>query len=225
MKLADTRVILTGGSRGLGEAIAKRFHNEGANVNVLSRGNGYDVRAHLPKTHGDVLVCCAGIYGPIGPLDLCDPHEWVDCIDTNLIGVLHACQSVIPHMRQAGRGKIIIVSGGGSTRPRPNFSAYAASKAAVVRLMECIAGELAPHNITANCLAPGLLNTSIHDAVISAGPELAGKEEYANALVAKDGPVDFTKACDLAVWMAGKESDGVTGKLISIHHDYRSITA
>lgn len=227
MKLKDVKVLVTGGSRGLGLAICERFENEGAQVNSVSKSTGYDVSSSermgilAAQTKPDVLVCCAGVYGPIGPLETNTIRAWRECIEVNLMGVMNCCHKFIPEMKMGG-GKIIIISGGGATRARANFSAYAASKAAVVRLMECLADELKPHGIDVNCLAPGALNTSIHDAVIRAGGALAGEEEYHSARAIKECAADFSKATDLAVWLASKESDGTTGKLISIHHDYRT---
>ena len=72
-------------------------------------------------------------------------------------------------------GKIIVISGGGAAHARPNFSAYAASKAAVVRLVETLAEEVRDRNIQVNCMAPGGTYTSMTDEIIDAG-EAAGPE-------------------------------------------------
>ena len=82
------------------------------------------------------LVLNAGVYGPMGPTESVDLNEWRRAIDINLFGVLLPCRAVIPQFKKAARGKIVILSGGGATNPLPNISSYAASKAAVVRLME-----------------------------------------------------------------------------------------
>ncbi len=92
--------------------------------------------------------------------------EWARAIEINLYGVLLPCRALIPHFKAAARGKIIIISGGGATNPLPNISAYAASKAAVVRLMETLAEELKPHGIDVNAVAPGALKTRM----IAGGP-------------------------------------------------------
>src|SRR5262249_20857747 len=78
-----------------------------------------------------VLVNNAGIYGPMGPTESVDFKEWSRALEINLYGVLLPCRALVPHFRKAGRGKIVVVSGGGATNPLPNISAYAASKAAV----------------------------------------------------------------------------------------------
>src|SRR5205085_291681 len=95
----------------------------------------------------DALVLNAGIYGPMGPTESVPLDEWRRALDINLFGVLLPSRAVIPHFKKAGRGKIVVLSGGGATNPLPNISAYAASKAAVVRLMETLAEELKPFQV------------------------------------------------------------------------------
>ncbi len=93
------------------------------------------MRTHYGRL--DVLVCAAGIQGPIGPFAETPPKAWAETIDTNLIGVIHACRAVLPHMIEHRSGKIIVLSGRGGADARPGFTAYAASKAAVVRFTTC----------------------------------------------------------------------------------------
>ena len=95
----------------------------------------------------DILVNNAGVQGPIGPLVENDTQGWIRTVMINLIGTFLCCQAVLPMMIQQRRGKIINLSGGGATAPRPHFSAYAASKAAVVSLTETLAEEVKPYNI------------------------------------------------------------------------------
>ena len=93
--------------------------------------------ASLGELH--VLVNNAGIYGPKGPTDEVSFEEWRRCVDINLYGTLLPCRAAMPRFRRSGYGKIVNLSGGGATNPMPNISAYAASKAAVVRLTETLA--------------------------------------------------------------------------------------
>jgi 3-oxoacyl-[acyl-carrier protein] reductase len=127
---------------------------------------------------------------------------------------------LIPHFKQAGRGKIVILSGGGATNPLPNISAYAASKAAVVRLMETLAEELRPFRVDVNAVAPGALKTRLVDQVLAAGPEKVGAAFYAKNLQwAEKGATPLDLGADLCVYLASIESDGITGKLISAQWD------
>ncbi|MEO6568511.1 MAG: SDR family oxidoreductase, partial [Opitutaceae bacterium] len=133
-----------------------------------------------------VLVNNAGIYGPKGPSESVDWEEWKRAIEINLYGVMLPSRAIIPHYRTQGRGKIINLSGGGATQPLPMISAYAASKAAVVRLTETFAEELRSEHIDVNAVAPGALNTRLLDEVLSAGPEAVGSAFYQKALKQKE---------------------------------------
>jgi 3-oxoacyl-[acyl-carrier protein] reductase len=167
-----------------------------------------------------VLVNNAGIYGPKGPTDEVSFEEWRRCVDINLYGTLLPCRAAMPRFRRAGYGKIINLSGGGATNPMPNISAYAASKAAVVRLTETLALELQAHHVDVNAVAPGALNTRLLDEVIEAGPGKVGADFYERSLKqAKEGGVPLALGADLCVYLASAESDGVTGKLLSAKWD------
>ncbi len=164
----------------------------------------------------DVLVNCAGIYGPKGPAERNDWEEWVEALQVNLLGAVLLTREMIPRLRQRGEGKIIQLSGGGATAPMPRLSAYAASKAAVVRYMETLAVELAPDRIDVNCIAPGALNTRMLDEVLAAGPDVVGEEFFRKAVAQKEsGGTSPERGAALAVFLASRASDGITGRLIS----------
>lgn len=167
-----------------------------------------------------VLVNNAGVYGPKGATDEVDFEEWRRCVDINLHGTLLPCRAAARRFKTAGYGKIVNLSGGGATNPMPNLSAYAASKAAVVRLTETLALELRPTRVDVNAVAPGALNTRMLDEVIQAGPETVGADFYERSLKqSKEGGVPLALGADLCVYLASAESDGVTGKLISAKWD------
>ena len=166
------------------------------------------------------LVLNAGVYGPMGPTESVALAEWKRAIEINLFGVLLPCRAFIPFFKQAGRGKIIVVSGGGATNPLPNISAYAASKAAVARLVETLAEELRPFNVDVNCIAPGALATRLMDEVLAAGPEKVGPAFYEKNLQWKEkGATPLDLGARLAVYLASDQSDGISGKLISAQWD------
>jgi 3-oxoacyl-[acyl-carrier protein] reductase len=167
-----------------------------------------------------VLISNAGVYGPMGPTEEVDLREWTRALEINLLGTLLPCRALIPHFKQAGRGKIVIISGGGATNPLPNLSAYAASKAAVVRLMETLAEELRSHRIDVNAVAPGALKTRLLEQVIAAGPEKVGAAFYAkNKNWAEHGATPLELGAELCAYLASAASDGITGKLISAQWD------
>ncbi len=164
----------------------------------------------------NVLIANAGVYGTKGPIEEIDWQEWSDAIDINLKGAVLTTRTVVPHFKSKKRGKIIYLSGGGATKPLPFLSAYAASKAAVVRFSETVAEELIDFGIDVNAVAPGALNTRLLDEVLEAGPEKVGKKFYEQSLKQKErGGDSLSKGAELCVFLASKESDGITGKLIS----------
>jgi NAD(P)-dependent dehydrogenase (short-subunit alcohol dehydrogenase family) len=167
-----------------------------------------------------ILVNNAGIYGPKGPSEEVDWSEWVRCLEINLYGTFLPCRHAIERFKKSGYGKIINVSGGGATTPLPNISAYAASKAAVVRLTETLAEELRAFHVDINALAPGALNTRFLDEVLQAGPEKVGAAFYARAVTqSKEGGVPLDMGADLSLYLASAESDGITGKLLHAKWD------
>ena len=112
------------------------------------------------------------------------------------------------------------MSGGGATNPLPNISAYAASKAAVVRLMETLAEELKAFHVDVNAIAPGALATRLVDEVLAAGPEKVGAAFFAkNKQWKEKGATPLELGARLAVYLASRQSDGITGKLISAQWD------
>jgi NAD(P)-dependent dehydrogenase (short-subunit alcohol dehydrogenase family) len=164
----------------------------------------------------DGLVNNAGILGPIGQAWETDWEKWQETIFTNLFAPVALCRAFVPWMAENGGGKIINLSGGGATGPRPRFSAYAVSKTGIVRFSEILARETIKLNIQVNCVAPGALSTDMLGAVLKAGPEKAGKKEYDQALKLKESSgATIERATALCVFLASTASDGITGKLIS----------
>ncbi|MGA9364096.1 MAG: SDR family oxidoreductase [Bacteroidota bacterium] len=167
----------------------------------------------------DILVNCAAIQGSIGPLHEIDTDGWVRTIQTNLIGTFLCTKIVLPVMIGKKSGKIITFSGGGAVSPRPRFTAYATSKAAVVRFTESLAEEVGEFNIQVNAIAPGAVNTRMVDEIIQAG-EKAGQKEFVEAQERLQlGGTSPDKAVELSLFLASAESNGITGKLISAAWD------
>lgn len=164
----------------------------------------------------DVLVANAGVYGPPGKIETVDWKAWSDAIDINLKGTVLQCRYAIPLLKKRRSAKIIILSGGGATKPLPYLSAYAASKAAIVRFAETLAIELKETSIDVNTIAPGALNTRLIDQIIEAGPEKVGNTFYQQSLTQKQqGGTPLALGASLCVYLASSQSDGITGKLIS----------
>lgn len=164
----------------------------------------------------DILVNNAGIYGPFGLLEEANWDEWADAMRINVLGTVYPCRKLVPHMKQKKYGKIINISGGGATKPLPRISAYAASKAAVVRFTETLAVEVKDFGIDVNAIAPGTLATRLNQDLVKAGPDVVGKEFHAQmSKIMNEGGTPLATAAALVVWLASKESDGISGRLLS----------
>jgi NAD(P)-dependent dehydrogenase (short-subunit alcohol dehydrogenase family) len=172
-----------------------------------------------------ILVNNAGVYGPKGSIWDVDWSEWARAVEINLYGSVLAAAAIAPHLRSRGGGKIVQLSGGGATSPLPGLSAYAASKAAVIRFVETLALELKDAGVDVNAIAPGALNTRMLDEVIAAGPERVGAAFYQRALDQREsGGTPLERGAELAVWLASPASDGISGKLLSAVWDpYREL--
>ena len=175
----------------------------------------------------DVLVNNAGVLGAINTIDDAefDLGNWINAISVNLFGALYMCQATVPYFKENGHGKIINLSGGGATSPMPGMSAYASSKAALVRFSETIAIELKRYNINVNAVAPGTLNTRMLDHVLINGGGKVTDEYYQRMLKQKEsGGTPLNMAAELCVYLASDESGWITGKLISaVWDDWKNL--
>jgi 3-oxoacyl-[acyl-carrier protein] reductase len=170
----------------------------------------------------DILIAAAGVMGPIGPFLSSKPKAWNETLDVNILGAVNSCRAVLPPMIERRSGKIILIVGGGSSQPRPNFSAYAASKAALVRFAECLALEVSDHNVQVNSISPGEAYTHMTDEILHAGEERAGRKEFEGAeQVRLTGGVAPEKQIQLALFLASERSNHISGKLIHVQDDWR----
>jgi 3-oxoacyl-[acyl-carrier protein] reductase len=160
----------------------------------------------------DTLVNNAAITGPGGKLHELDFDEFEKAVRTDLLAPIYLCQKVIPSLLET-KGTVINLSGGGATGPRPYFTAYAASKCALVRVTETLALEYPELRFFA--ISPGILNTGMMLDVMALGAEKVGKEFEAARHCTEGGGEDPRKAADLAVWLAKHRPEKLNGKLIS----------
>jgi NAD(P)-dependent dehydrogenase (short-subunit alcohol dehydrogenase family) len=169
-----------------------------------------------------VLIAAAGIPGPIGPLLGSKSKAWSEAIETNLIGVVNSCRAALPPMVEKRSGKVIAIVGNGAALARPNFSAYAASKAAVVRFAECLAEEMSDHNVQVNTIVPGGAYTSMTDDILQAGEEKAGRREVEEAeQIRVTGGIAPDKQIQLALFLASERANHISGKLIYVTDDWK----
>ncbi len=165
-----------------------------------------------------ILVSNAGVYGPKDMIDQVDWSDWVRAVEINLFGSVLAIRAAMSHFLSRGYGKIVQLAGGGSGAGLQGLSAYAASKAGVVRFVETLADESRERRVAidVNAIAPGALNTRMLDEVLAAGPTRVGKDFYQRALQQqRSGGVPLRRAAELAVFLGSAASDGISGKLLS----------
>jgi 3-oxoacyl-[acyl-carrier protein] reductase len=180
------------------------------------------MRAHFGAPI-DVLVCAAGIQGPVGPF-LSNPRDtWMETVAVNLFGVVNTCATVLPDMVSRRRGKVVVLSGGGGANPRPNLSAYAASKAGLVRYVETLAEEMLEHNVQVNCMSPGGVYTHMTDEILRAGDKAGWKELEDARQVQLTGGVAAAKQVSLALFLASERSNHITGKMLHVKDDWRKL--
>jgi len=162
------------------------------------------------------LVNNAAVLGPIGAAWETSTEDWEQTIQVDLMAPVVLCRSAIPVMKKTGYGKIVNLSGGGATGPRPYFSAYAAAKTALVRFTEILAHETRGMGIDVNCIAPGVLKTKMVDEILAQSPDKIGQSEYGRVRqLAEQSGKSLDRAAGLALFLISPESDGISGRLIS----------
>lgn len=179
------------------------------------------VRVHFGPL--DVLICAAAIQGPIGPLVEAPPKEWLETLETNVGGVMNACHAVLPGMMERRHGKVIVLAGGGAAKPRPFFAAYAASKAGVVRMVECLSEEVRDYNIQVNAMSPGGSYTVMTDEILRAGEKAGAKDSEEARRVRQTGGVSPERQLELAAFLASERSNHISGRMLHVDDDWKKL--
>ena len=166
--------------------------------------------------HPDVLICNAGIIGPISQFHEIDIDTCRSVFDVNFYGTLNLVSAALPHMVKKAWGRVIHISGGGATSPNIGMSIYGASKAAAVRFIETLALEYRDSGITFNSISPGIMKTKMLLQMLEAGAEELGQDHYKKAKLAAESETDsFEKPIDLINFLIENDNKRISGKLIS----------
>jgi 3-oxoacyl-[acyl-carrier protein] reductase len=180
------------------------------------------MRVHF-NSSVQVLICAAAIQGPVGLFAETSPRAWNEIVQTNLVGVLNSCRAVLPHMIEGRSGKIIVLSCGGVSTARTNFSLYAATKAAVAHFVESVAEELSEHNVQINCMSPGATYTHMTDQILTAGDRAGWREVEAAQQTRITGGIAPDRQIELALFLASEQSNHITGRLIHVQDDWKKL--
>ena len=239
MFLEGKRALVTGSTSGIGLAVARALHAEGAEVVLNGFGDAGEIAALCEELGGshsgadltsaagveelmaaagnvDVLVNNAGIQH-VAPVDEFPVDKWDKVIALNLSAAFHTCRLAVPHMKRAGWGRIVNVASAHSTTASPFKSAYVAAKHGIAGLTKAVALELAEQNITANCISPGyvwtpLVEAQIPDTMVSRG---LTREQVINDVMLERQPTrKFAQPEDigaLAVFLCRDVAANITG--------------
>lgn len=228
-------VLVTGGSRGIGEAVVRAFAAKGCRVAVGYRNSRERAEALAREVGGiavgchvgdplqvekmvdnvlenfcqlDILVCNAGVAWQ-GLLTDMTPRQWREVMETDLDGVFYCCRAVLPHFIKRKAGKIVTLSSMWGQVGASCEVAYSAAKAGVIGFTKALAQEVAPSGITVNCVAPGFISTDMNAAL---PPEAAEAIRQETPLGRLGTPEDVAAA---VVFLASRDADFLTGQVIS----------
>jgi NAD(P)-dependent dehydrogenase (short-subunit alcohol dehydrogenase family) len=197
----------------------------GVELDVSSESSVADAFAAAEAKFGPVtiLINNAGAGGAVGPIWEVDPAVWWNDVEVNLRGTFLCCRRATPRMIESGVGRIINMSTYSAIKASPFHSAYAASKAGVIRFSEGLAESLAPYRIPVFVVSPGNVKTRMMDALLHS-PEGARWLPHLQALDADQfHPQDAI--CNLVSVLVSGAADALTGRFLHVDDDVQSLMA
>ena len=171
----------------------------------------------------DILICGAATTGLINPFIQTPLKAWTDTLQINLLGVVHSFRAVLPSMTERRAGKIIVLTCDSDEAPKICLSAYATSKTAVVRFVECIAAEVLEDNVQINCFDPGSAYTNLTDEIIRAEERLEARVVSEAKETRRTGGVSPELQLKVAAFLASEQSNHISGKLVHVTDDWKKL--
>ena len=225
MSLEGQVAVVTGGTSGIGAAIAEGLADDGATVEIFDLSSGVDVTdersvrtacEEIVTRHGrvDVLVNNAGIYPHI-PFEEMSFGQWRHVLATNLDGVFLCSHAVYPVMRRRRYGRIVNISSATFFIGYPGLSAYVASKGGIIGFTRALAREAGPHQITVNAVTPGLIAT---ERALSEEADVFDEIVPEQAVQRPGTPQDIS---DCVRFLVRPESSWITGQTFNIDGGHR----
>ncbi len=178
-------------------------------VDVTDRSSVHEAARAAEAELGpiDLLICNAGVGVPPTPVWEADPVDWWRVQEVNVLGVLHTVQAVVPGMVRRGRGRVVHVASLLGSRPTPGVSAYACSKASLMRLADTLDGELAGTGVRSFAMSPGLVRT-----------EMTAEMER-HVTVPDDAWTGIEASAELIVRIAAGHADPLSGRMLHVDDD------
>jgi NAD(P)-dependent dehydrogenase (short-subunit alcohol dehydrogenase family) len=238
--LTHRNAIVTGGARGIGLAIARRFLQSGASVSLWDMdvmalahakkdldplGIIHTVAVDVTDADSteaavassaqalgklDILVNNAGVAGFNAKTWETTPEEWRRVLDINLTGPFLCCRAVIPHLLRNRYGRIVNIASVAGKEGNPNAAHYSASKAGVIALTKSLGKELATNNVSVNCITPAVIETDILKQLTQA------HVDYMLSRIPMNRFGKTEEVAAMAAWLASEDCSFTTGGVFDL---------